>query len=280
MKVAIAQITSSDQPAENLATVLSVMNQAAGQDILFLPEVTNCVSLDRAHQLQVLEPYDGNGFIAAICERARLLRLWVALGSVTVKTDGDDGRFANRSVMINAEGKIVAFYDKIHMFDVTLSETERYHESKGYRPGMEAAVVQTPWAELGLSICYDMRFAALHRALARAGARVLSVPSAFARATGEAHWHVLLRARAIETGCFVIAAAQTGVHSGSGRKTFGHSLIVGPWGEVILDAGLEIGLHFATLDLGEVDRARARVASLQHDRPFGLKRYQSHDKID
>ena len=280
MKVAIAQITSSDQPAENLATVLSVMNQAAGQDILFLPEVTNCVSLDRAHQLQVLEPYDGNGFIAAICERARLLRLWVALGSVTVKTDGDDGLFANRSVMINAEGKIVAFYDKIHMFDVTLSETERYHESKGYRPGTEAAVVQTPWAELGLSICYDLRFAALHRALARAGARVLSVPSAFARATGEAHWHVLLRARAIETGCFVIAAAQTGVHSGSGRKTFGHSLIVGPWGEVILDAGLEIGLHFATLDLGEVDRARARVASLQHDRPFGLKRYQSHDKID
>ncbi len=256
------------------------MNQAAGQDILFLPEVTNCVSLDRAHQLQVLEPYDGNGFIAAICERARLLRLWVALGSVTVKTDGDDGRFANRSVMINAEGKIVAFYDKIHMFDVTLSETERYHESKGYRPGTEAAVVQTPWAELGLSICYDLRFAALHRALAQAGARVLSVPSAFARATGEAHWHVLLRARAIETGCFVIAAAQTGVHSGSGRKTFGHSLIVGPWGEVILDAGLEIGLHFATLDLGEVDRARARVASLQHDRPFGLKRYQSHDKID
>ena len=280
MKVAIAQITSSDQPAENLATVLSVMNQAAGQDILFLPEVTNCVSLDRAHQLQVLEPYDGNGFIAAICERARLLRLWVALGSVTVKTDGDDGRFANRSVMINAEGKIVAFYDKIHMFDVTLSETERYHESKGYRPGTEAAVVHTPWAELGLSLCYDLRFAALHRALAQAGARVLSVPSAFARATGEAHWHVLLRARAIETGCFVIAAAQTGVHSGSGRKTFGHSLIVGPWGEVILDAGLEIGLHFATLDLGEVDRARARVASLQHDRPFGLKRYQSHDKID
>jgi predicted amidohydrolase len=280
MKVAIAQITSSDQPAENLATVLSVMNQAAGQDILFLPEVTNCVSLDRAHQLQVLESYDGNGFIAAICERARLLRLWVVLGSVTVKTDGDDGRFANRSVMINAEGKIVAFYDKIHMFDVTLSETERYHESKGYRPGTEAAVVQTPWAELGLSICYDLRFAALHRALAQAGARVLSVPSAFARATGEAHWHVLLRARAIETGCFVIAAAQTGVHSGSGRKTFGHSLIVGPWGEVILDAGLEIGLHFATLDLGEVDRARARVASLQHDRPFGLKRYQSHDKID
>lgn len=280
MKVAIAQITSSDQPAENLATVLSFMNQAAGQDILFLPEVTNCVSLDRAHQLQVLEPYDGNGFIAAVCERARLLRLWVALGSVTVKTDGDDGRFANRSVMINAEGKIVAFYDKIHMFDVTLSETERYHESKGYRPGTEAAVVQTLWAELGLSICYDLRFAALHRALAQAGAKVLSVPSAFARATGEAHWHVLLRARAIETGCFVIAAAQTGVHSGSGRKTFGHSLIVGPWGEVILDAGLEIGLHFATLDLGEVDRARAGVASLQHDRPFGLKRYQSHDKID
>lgn len=280
MKVAIAQITSSDQPAENLATVLNLMGQSAGQDILFLPEVTNCVSLDRAHQLQVLEPYEGNSFIGAICERARRLGLWVGLGSVTVKTEGDDGRFANRSVMINAEGEVVAFYDKIHMFDVTLSDTERYHESKGYRPGTEAAVVQTPWAELGLSICYDLRFAALHRALAQAGAQVLAVPSAFARPTGEAHWHVLLRARAIETGCFVIAAAQTGVHPGSGRKTFGHSLIIGPWGEVILDAGSEIGLHFATLDLGDVDRARARVASLQHDRPFALKRYLSHDKID
>mgnify|MGYP002630561042 FL=1 len=280
MKVAIAQITSSDQPAENLATVLNLMDQSAGQDILFLPEVTNCVSLDRAQQLQVLEPYEGNSFIGAICERARRLGLWVALGSVTVKTEGDDGRFANRSVMINADGEVVAFYDKIHMFDVTLSDTERYHESKGYRPGTEAAVVQTPWAELGLSICYDLRFAALHRALAQDGAQVLAVPSAFARPTGEAHWHVLLRARAIETGCFVIAAAQTGVHQGSGRKTFGHSLIVGPWGEVILDAGPDIGLHFATLDLDDVDRARARVASLQHDRPFALKRYLSHDKID
>jgi predicted amidohydrolase len=166
------------------------------------------------------------------------------------------------------------------MFDVTLSDAERYHESKGYRPGTEAAVVQTPWAELGLSICYDLRFAALHRALAQAGAQILAVPSAFARPTGAAHWHVLLRARAIETGCFLIAAAQTGIHPGSRRKTFGHSLIVGPWGEVILDAGLETGLHFATLDLGEVDRARARVASLQHDRPFGLKRYHSNDKND
>ena len=280
MKVAIAQITSSDQPAENLATVLKLMDQSAGQDILFLPEVTNCISLDRAHQLQVLDPYDGNSFIVAICERAWRLGLWVALGSVTVKIDGDDGRFANRSVIINKEGKIVAFYDKIHMFDVTLSHTEQYHESKGYRPGTEAAVVQTPWAELGLSICYDLRFAALHRALAQAGAQVLAVPSAFARPTGEAHWHVLLRARAIETGCFVIAAAQTGVHPGSGRKTFGHSLIVGPWCEVILDAGPEIGLHFETLDLGESEKARARVASLQHDRQFGLKRYQSYDKID
>jgi predicted amidohydrolase len=134
VKVAIAQITSSDQPAENLATVLHLMDQSAGQDILFLPEVTNCISVDRAHQFQVLEPYAGNSFIEAVCARARHLGLWVALGSVTVKTDDDDGRFANRSVMINAEGEIVAFYDKIHMFDVTLSDTERYHESKGYPP--------------------------------------------------------------------------------------------------------------------------------------------------
>ena len=159
VKVAIAQITSSDQPAENLATVSRLMDQSAGQDILFLPEVTNCISVDRAHQFQVLEPYAGNSFIEAICARARHLGLWVALGSVTVKTDDDDGRFANRSVMINAEGEIVAFYDKIHMFDVTLSDTERYHESKGYRPGTKAAVVQTPWAELGLvfAMIYGLR---------------------------------------------------------------------------------------------------------------------------
>ena len=163
------------------------------------------------------------------------------------------------------------------MFDVTVSEVERYHESKGYRPGDTAVLARTPWGGFGLSICYDLRFPALYRTLAQAGARILVVPSAFAQLTGEAHWHVLLRARAIETGCFVIAAAQTGVHSGSGRKTYGHSLIVDPWGQVILDAGQLPGLHFLELDLTDVDKVRARMASLSQDQNFEVRYYTNHD---
>jgi deaminated glutathione amidase len=280
VRVAVAQITSSAQPVDNLALVLTLMDQSAGQDMLFLPEVINCVSLDRVHQADVLDHFDNNPFIEAICEKACAMGLWVALGSIALKTDDADGRFANRSILINATGSVVAQYDKIHMFDVTLSETESYHESKGYRPGDTAVLAQTPWGKMGLTICYDLRFPALYRALAQAGARVLVVPSAFARPTGEAHWHTLLRARAIETGCFVIASAQTGEHSGSRRKTFGHSLIVDPWGGVILDAGTDVGLHFVELDLGAVDRARVRMASLSHDRPFEVRHCLSYDKFN
>ena len=278
MRVAIAQITSSDQPAENLALVLAFMEQSAGQDILFLPEVTNCLSLDSVHQAQVLEHFDNNHFINAVCKKARSLSLWVALGSIALKTYDADGRLANRSILIDANGSVVAQYDKIHMFDATVSEVERYHESKGYRPGDTAILARTPWGGVGLSICYDLRFPTLYRTLAQAGARILVVPSAFAQLTGEAHWHVLLRARAIETGCFVIAAAQTGVHPGSGRKTYGHSLIVDPWGQVILDAGQLPGLHFVELDLTDVDKVRARVASLSQDRNFEVRYHTSHDQ--
>ena len=280
MRVAVGQITSSDQPAENLKLILTLIDQSADQDILFLPEVANCVSLDRAHQTQVLEHFDNNRFIDAVCERARETGLWVALGSITLKTHDVDGRYANRSILIDASGVVVAQYDKIHMFDINLSAVERYHESGSYRPGSSAVLAQTTWVWMGLSICYDLRFPTLYRTLAQAGAGVLVVPSAFAQTTGEAHWHVLLRARAIETGCFVIAAAQTGEHSGSGRKTYGHSLIVDPWGQVILDAGQVPGLYFAKLDLSSVDKARARMASLQHDRPFEVRYYPSHDKSD
>ena len=280
MRVAVGQITSSDQPAENLALVLTLIDQSADQDILFLPEVTNCVSLDRAHQAQALDHFDNNRFIIAVCEKARETGLWVALGSITMKTHDLDGRYANRSILIDASGVVVAQYDKIHMFDINLSATEQYHESGSYRPGSSAVLAQTTWGWMGLSICYDLRFPTLYRTLAQAGAGVLVVPSAFAQTTGEAHWHVLLRARAIETGCFVIAAAQTGEHSGSGRKTYGHSLIVDPWGQVILDAGQVPGLYFAKLDLSSVDKARARMASLQHDRPFEVRYYPSHDKSD
>ena len=280
MRVAVGQITSSDQPAENLALVLTLIDQSADQDILFLPEVTNCVSLDRAHQAQALDHFDNNRFIIAVCEKARETGLWVALGSITMKTHDLDGRYANRSILIDASGVVVAQYDKIHMFDINLSAVERYHESGSYRPGSSAVLAQTNWVWMGLSICYDLRFPMLYRTLAQAGAGVLVVPSAFAQTTGEAHWHVLLRARAIETGCFVIAAAQTGEHPGSGRKTYGHSLIVDPWGQVILDAGQVPGLYFAKLDLSDVDKARERMASLQHDRPFEVRYYPSHDKSD
>jgi len=280
LRVAVGQITSSDQPAENLALVLTLIDQSADQDILFLPEVTNCVSLDRAHQAQALDHFDNNRFIIAVCEKARETGLWVALGSITMKTHDLDGRYANRSILIDASGVVVAQYDKIHMFDINLSAVERYHESGSYRPGSSAVLAQTTWVWMGLSICYDLRFPTLYRTLAQAGAGVLVVPSAFAQTTGEAHWHVLLQARAIETGCFVIAAAQTGEHPGSGRKTYGHSLIVDPWGQVILDAGQVPGLYFAKLDLSDVDKARERMASLQHDRPFEVRYYPSHDKSD
>ena len=280
MRVAIAQITSSDQPAENLALVLAFMRQSVDQDILFLPEVTNCLSLDPVHQAQVLEYFDNNHFIDAVCKEARSLSLWVALGSIALKTHDTDGRYANRSILIDANGFVVAQYDKIHMFDATVSEVERYHESKGYRPGDAAVLARTPWGGVGLSICYDLRFPSLYRTLAQAGAGILVVPSAFTQLTGEAHWHVLLRARAIETGCFVIAAAQTGVHPGSGRKTYGHSLIVDPWGQVILDAGQIPGLHFVELDLTDVDKVRARMACLSQDRHFEVRYHTNHDQPD
>ena len=277
MRVAVAQITSSDQPVENLASVLALMDQSNDQDILFLPEVTNCVSLDRAHQAQVLDDVDNNLFLDAVCKKARALGLWVALGSIALKTHDVDGRYTNRSILIDACGAVVAQYDKIHMFDATMSDTERYHESKGYRPGDTAVLARTPWGSMGLSICYDLRFPALYRILAQAGAVMLVVPSAFSRPTGEAHWHTLLRARAIENGCFVLASAQTGEHPGSGRKTYGHSLIVDPWGQVIMDAGQKPGLYFTELDLKAVTRARMRIASLRHDRPFEVRHYPSND---
>ena len=277
MRVAIAQITSSDQPAENLASVLALMDRSGDQDILFLPEVTNCVSLDRVHQAQVLDDVDNNMFLDAVCRKARALGLWVALGSIALKTHDADGRYTNRSILIDACGAVVAQYDKIHMFDVTVSDTERYNESKGYRPGDTAVLARTPWGSMGLSICYDLRFPALYRTLAQAGAVILVVPSAFSRPTGEAHWHILLRARAIENGCFVLASAQTGEHPGSGRKTYGHSLIVDPWGQVIMDAGQKPGLYFSELDLKAVNKARMRVESLKHDRPFEVRHYPSND---
>jgi predicted amidohydrolase len=204
-------------------------------------------------------------------EEASRLGLWVLLGSIAVLHDAGDGRFANRSVLIDAAGAVTARYDKIHMFDVAVSEAETYRESAAFRPGTRAVVVDTPWARLGLSVCYDLRFPHLYRALARAGAGVLCVPSAFSPVTGAAHWEALLRARAIETGCFVLAPAQTGSHpaaQGRRRETWGHSMAVSPWGEVLLDAGTAPGIHVLDLDMARVEEARRRVPSLRADPGF------------
>lgn len=273
MKIALLQITSSDDPADNIEMVERLIRDAAagGAGFVFTPEVTNCVSMNRKHQIEVLRLEDDDLMLARVRQLCAELGIWVNLGSLALKTEDVDGRFANRSFVIDAQGQIVARYDKIHMFDVEVTPEETYRESDGYRPGMRAEVVGTPLGMLGLSICYDVRFPHLHRALAKVGAQVLTVPAAFSPVTGAAHWEVLLRARAIETGCFVVAAAQTGQHpatSGKSRRTYGHSLVVAPWGEVLADAGTDVGITYVDLDLSMVDKARRQVPALGHDRDF------------
>lgn len=273
MRAGLVQMTSSDDPEGNLGGLLAAVEQAAlkGADLVLTPEVTNCVSASRARQMEVLRPEGTDPTLAALRTAAERSGVHLLAGSLALRTDDADGRFANRSVLIDPAGRIVARYDKIHMFDVTVSETETYRESAGYRPGDRAVVAPTPLGVLGLTICYDMRFPALYRRLAQAGAEILTVPSAFSPVTGAAHWEPLLRARAIETGAFVIAPAQTGTHSaseGRARRTHGHSMVVSPWGEVLLDMGTEPGVAVIDLDLEAVSEARRKVPSLDHDRRF------------
>ncbi len=268
MKAALLQLTSGDDPAANLTQTLTAMRDAVGQGAEFVltPEVTNCVSTSRAHQQIVLQTEAEDQTLAVLRSEAKALGVWLSIGSIALKTDDPDGRFANRSFVIDPDGQITARYDKIHMFDVTVSETETYHESAGYRPGDRAVIADTSFGKLGLSICYDLRFAYLYRALAQAGADILLVPSAFSPVTGAAHWQALLQARAIETGCYVLAAAQTGDHGG--RQTFGHSLAISPWGEVLADAGTSNCITLVDIDRQSVSDARKRIAALTHDRTF------------
>lgn len=273
MKVALVQLNSGDDPAVNLPVTRGLIRAAAEQGAAFVltPEVTNCVSSRRAQQEVVLQNESDDLTLAALRADAAALGIWLSIGSLAVKSEDADGRFANRSFLISPDGEIAARYDKIHMFDVTVSETESYRESAGYRPGDRAVVARTPFGGVGLSVCYDVRFAYLYRALAQAGADILLVPSAFSPVTGAAHWETLLRARAIETGCFVLATAQTGTHpatQGAPRKTYGHSLVVTPWGEVAADGGIDQGVTMVDLDLSEVAQARQRIAALTHDRDF------------
>ncbi|MPZ59512.1 MAG: carbon-nitrogen hydrolase family protein [Rhizobiales bacterium] len=249
------------------ATALILEAKAAGADYVQTPEMTNIMEVKRERLFAAIVDEDADPTLAAMRDLARSLGIYLHLGSLAVKIAPD--RAANRAFLIDPKGEIVARYDKIHMFDVDLAGGESYRESRNYRPGEVAVVADLPWGRLGLSVCYDLRFPALYRALAEAGATMLAVPSAFTRQTGEAHWHALLRARAIENGCFVLAAAQGGKHE-NGRETFGHSLIVDPWGRILAEGGTEPGVIMGTIDLAQVAAARARIPSLQHGRRFEI----------
>lgn len=274
MRAGLVQLNVTDDPGENLPVTQELIARAAqcGAELVLTPECTNLLSSNRAHQRAALHLQEDDPTLAALRTQAADLGIWLLIGSIALLTQDADGRFANRSFLIGPDGTIVATYDKIHMFDVTVSETESYRESSGYRPGDRATLADTPWGAVGMTICYDLRFPHLYRRLAQAGARILTIPAAFNDTTGAAHWEVLMRARAIETGCFVLAPAQTGQHpetNGHGkRRSYGHSLAVAPWGEVLADGGTEPGITLVDLDMERVERARGRVPSLTHDREF------------
>ena len=270
IRAALVQMTSGDDPGANLAATLALLDAARGADLILTPEVTNCVSGSRARQAEVLRHEAEDPTLAAIRDWARAAGTPVLIGSLALKAE-DDPRFVNRSFLIGADGGIEARYDKIHMFDADPAAGESYRESAGYRPGERAVLAEAGGLRIGMTICYDLRFAALYRVLAQAGAEVLAVPSAFSRPTGAAHWEVLLRSRAIETGCWVLAPAQTGTHPTSTdrvRTTWGRSLAVAPWGEVVLDMGEAPGVATVEIDPAAVAEARGRVPSLGHDREW------------
>ena len=266
--VACLQISSGREVDPNLQAIGAMARRArdAGAGFILTPEVSVMLEPKREPKFAKAEDEAAPHAIPFFADLARETGAWILAGSMAVKLAGED-RLANRSYLFAPDGGIAARYDKIHMFDVDLAGGESYRESSQFRPGEATVVVETTFAQVGLSVCYDLRFPALYRTLAQAGAQILTIPSAFAVATGRAHWHTLLRARAIETGCFVLAPAQTGTHA-EGRKTYGHSLIVDPWGEVLADAGKAVGFITAELDMARVAEARQMVPSLKHDRPF------------
>ncbi|WP_226780289.1 carbon-nitrogen hydrolase family protein [Oceaniglobus trochenteri] len=268
LKLCMAQMTSADSHGPNIAFLRDAAARAAdaGCHMLALPEVAGlCNRNAEKARAQVVAAKD-DPFIAAACEAAARQGLWINTGSTPVA--GPEGKFLNHGSLIDSQGEIVADYDKIHMFDVHLDGQDRIGESDTYAGGTRAVLTDTPWGRVGLSICYDLRFPALFRGLAQRGAGILFIPAAFTVPTGQAHWHVLLRARAIETGSFVVAPAQVGKHD-DGRRTYGHSLVVSPWGEVICDMGGEDpGLAMVELELEQIARARRQIPSLTLERSF------------
>jgi deaminated glutathione amidase len=269
MKVALFQARTGIDPAANAEELVARIGEAAGGGaaMLFTPEMSGLLDRDRARAAPHLREERHDPVLAAVRAAAARHGIWVHLGSLAL-TGAPGGKLVNRGFVIDGAGEIRARYDKLHLFDVDLATGESWRESASYRGGEHAVLVDTPLGPLGLSICYDLRFAGLYGALSDEGATAFSIPAAFTVPTGEAHWHVLLRARAIEAAAFVIAAAQAGRHE-DGRVTYGHSLAVDPWGKVLLDMGGEAtGLGYAELDLGAVDEVRARLPAIRHRRPI------------
>ena len=267
IRVACVQMRSGVDVAENIAATTSLIREAAGNGatLIATPEMTTLLDRQPGGVWAKSTSEGADPGLMAFRALARELGVTLLIGSIAIRVE--DGKCANRSFLIAPDGEVIAKYDKIHMFDVQLNAGNIYRESDSFTAGDEAVIVSLPAGPLGMTICYDVRFPDLFRSLAWGGAKIIAVPAAFTRITGEAHWHILLRSRAIETGCFVIAPAQGGMHQ-DGRETFGHSLIIDPWGEVLAEAGVDPGVIFATLDLSKVDDARGKVPSLKHVRPF------------
>ncbi|MCW2338038.1 putative amidohydrolase [Sphingobium sp. B2D3A] len=264
MRVAILQMNAGIDPVRNRETLVTAVHDAAanGAVMLFTPEMSGLLDQDRTRSEAALATEDDDETLRAVREAALASGIWVHLGSLALH-DAETGKRFNRGFIIDAVGGIRARYDKIHLFDVDLPSGERWRESSVYQSGHEAVLAQTPLGKIGLTICYDLRFPDLFRALSNAGADIIAVPAAFTVPTGEAHWHVLLRARAIESAAFVIASAQSGLHE-DGRRTYGHSLVIDPWGTILLDAGEAPGLYFADLDLNRIAQVRSKIPVLAH----------------
>jgi len=266
-RAACVQLRSSDDTSENVQTASSLIREAAKQGAAFIatPENTTLMAPDGGAKLEKSFTEERDPALPDFRALAAELGVWLLIGSLAIKVS--DTKTANRSFLITPKGDVAAKYDKIHLFDVDLPSGEKYRESNTVAGGNRAVIADLPWAKLGMTICYDLRFPRLYRKLAKAGAQILTVPSAFTETTGKAHWHVLLRARAIENGAFVIAPAQGGLHA-NGRRTYGHSLIVAPWGEILAEGGTDPGVVTADIDMAALADARARVPSLTHDRDF------------
>lgn len=268
-KAACIQVNASNDMAANLEAAgrLVVEARAAGANLILMPENVSMMEWGRTNIVLKAMPEDSHMALAFFRDLARETGAWLHLGSLAVLLD--DGMVANRSFVLRPDGAIAARYDKIHMFDVDLGLSETYRESATFRPGDSAVIAELPWGKMGLSVCYDLRFPHLYRSLAKAGCDFLAVPAAFTRTTGRAHWHVLLRARAIETGCYIFAPAQVGTHVND-RQTYGHALIVSPWGEILADALEQPGWVMAEIDPAKVADARRKIPCLEHDRPFAM----------